>query len=302
MVLATSCQPQPRVEYIEGRAQGTTFHVTLYEAPKADWTQRVGSWLQMYNREASAWDEQSTLSRYNRGDQVLSPVFEDLLDVTDHVVQLADPYLEPNMGHLIEAWGFGVGEGYLTLSDTARVDSLMALTYTQPMLNVNAYSQGHSVDILVDSLQAHGVSHAFVEVGGELRVMGRKPDGTPWVVGIEQPVESASGELMAELKLQPGYALATSGNYRRFDVDPETGQKYGHTLNAQTGWPARTDLLSATMIGPTCAAADAMATAVMSMGLDRAKTWLRSHPDWDAYLIYSDTTGAFKVWTTLDLK
>lgn len=302
-LLATSCQSESDIQRIEGQAQGTTFHVTLYDAPVGDWAARIGAWLQAYNREASAWDPESTLSRYNAGDyDEPTPIFEHLLAETREIYALAYPALEPYMGHIIEAWGFGVGDGYLTLSDSAMVDSLMDLTFTDPMLNVNAYSQGHSVDILVDSLLAHGVTTAFVEVGGELRVMGSKPDGSAWMVGIEQPTEEKGQSLMAQVPIQLGYALATSGNYRNYQIDSASGRKYGHTLNAHTGWPARTDLLSATMIGPKCVYADGMATAAMSMGLAATQTWLTEHPDWDAYLIYSDSTGGYQVWTTLELE
>ena len=165
-------------------------------------------------------------------------------------------------------------------------------------LNFMSFSQGHSVDVVLDYLKARGATAAFVEIGGEVRTFGQKPDGTSFRVGIEQPQEAKGKELMETVELQER-ALATSGNYRNYKTDPATGAHYGHTLDAKTGWPIQTDVLSATMMGPSCALADGMATAAMAMGLERTRKWLQAHPEWDAILIYGSEKEGLSVWSTL---
>ncbi|MEY4969162.1 MAG: hypothetical protein RLZZ261_933 [Bacteroidota bacterium] len=308
-----SCAPQS--EFVaEGEAQGTTFVVRAYGDSLEVTQDDVARWLNTYNKAASAWDPDSELSRLNRGEAVVpSPVLADLLLVTEAVRTATDSVVEPALEPVLAAWGFSVAENVLPTSggprsDSALVDSLMRLVrWTAPVrasdgqlrlsgpINVNAFAQGHSVDLVLDSLRARGAVAAFVEIGGEVRSFGRKPDGESFTVGIEKPLVSGDRSLQMTVKLDDR-ALATSGNYRKFQVDPETGVKYGHSINPRTGWPAPTDVLSATLIGPTCAEADAFATMAMVLGLEKTKLWLASHPEWDAVLIFSDPSGALQVY------
>ena len=168
---------------------------------------------------------------------------------------------------------------------------------TRTQLNFMSFSQGHSVDIVCDSLRARGATAAFVEIGGEVRTFGVKPDGSSYKVGIELPHQGKSSEYAQTVELNER-ALATSGNYRNYKVDPVTGAHYGHTLDAKTGWPIQTDVLSATLIGPTCAEADGMATAAMAMGMEKTKQWLAQHPEWDALLITGNEAEGLQVWAS----
>jgi thiamine biosynthesis lipoprotein len=95
-------------------------------------------------------------------------------------------------------------------------------------------------------------------------------------------------------------ALATSGNYRKFYV--EKGIKYSHTIDPRTGYPAKNQLLSATVVAGDCATADAVATACMVMGKEKAVDFLNLHNEFDAYLIYSDNQGSFRTWATKNLE
>lgn len=86
-------------------------------------------------------------------------------------------------------------------------------------------------------------------------------------------------------------ALATSGNYRKFWVDEQTGLKYSHTINPKTGYPAKNNLLSASIIAPTAMDADAYATLCMVIGLEECKNFLESKNELEGYLIYADEGG-----------
>ena len=90
-------------------------------------------------------------------------------------------------------------------------------------------------------------------------------------------------------------AVATSGNYRKFYV--KNGIKYSHTINPVTGYPVRHSLLSVTVLAEDCITADALATALMVMGTDKAKSFLKN-TDVEALLIYDDN-GKYSIYYTL---
>ena len=301
---------------VQGEAQGSTFVVRAYGDSLNLSESDVARWLADYNKAVSLWDPQSELSRLNRGEVVVTtPVLNELLLVAEGIRSATDSLVEPALEPVLRAWGFSAGTQLLPsphgpTRDSAIVDSLMALVrwagltitsegtrLTLP-INVNAFAQGHSVDLVLDSLRARGATAAFVEIGGEVRCFGLKPNGDPFKVGIEKPLTSGDRSLQLTVELEDR-ALATSGNYRKFQVDSASGRQYGHSLDPRTGWPAPTDVLSATLIGPSCAEADAYATMAMVLGVERTKQWLAQHPEWDAILIYSDAQGALKIYNSL---
>ena len=116
-----------------------------------------------------------------------------------------------------------------------------------------------------------GVEEYLVDIGGEVRCRGRNPKGGAWRVGIETPYDGndTPGASIQQVISLTDCAMATSGNYRRFYLD-EQGNKVAHTIDPRTGKSAVTDLLSATVIAPTCAEADAYGTMFMAMGAERA--------------------------------
>jgi thiamine biosynthesis lipoprotein len=313
--LVVSCASESEF-VVQGEAQGSTFVVRAYGDSLNLSESDVARWLADYNKAVSVWDPQSELSRLNRG-ETLSPslILSDLLRMTEGIRVATDSLVEPGLEHVLRAWGFTAGTQLLPSSqgaqrDSVIVDSLMALVqWTAPEvtpqgtrlahpINVNAFAQGHSVDLVLDSLRARGAIAAFVEIGGEVRCFGLKPNGDPFKVGIEKPLTSGDRSLQLTVELEDR-ALATSGNYRKFQVDFATGRQYGHSLDPRTGWPAPTDVLSATLIGPSCAEADAYATMAMVLGVERTKQWLAQHPEWDAILIYSDAQGALQIYNSL---
>ena len=151
----------------------------------------------------------------------------------------------------------------------------------------------------LNSLNTVGMKELFSWMDGALT-----PDGKPWTVGIVKPTEAdtasaTSQEITATLQ-KSDICMATSGNYRNFYI--KDGQRYAHTINPHTGRPVQHSLLSATVIAPTCAMADAYATAFMVMGLDKAKALLQGNTRLKAYLIYSDKDNNMQEWhsPTLD--
>jgi len=314
LTVLTSCDRQSWPIHVEGKAQGSTFNMTIYGLDDDSLSTKIGSWLSDYNQRASAWDSQSTLSRLNAGDSVVvDEDFVELAQISRMIHGLSNGYMSPTLNPIIEAWGFGASEGYLSLSDSSAVQQLMRqVNDARPWcpekpglwawpegmsLTFTAVAQGHSVDLIAERLMAMGATAAIVEIGGEVRCFGHKPNGKDFNVGIEKPLEQKSKDLQEIIPLRDR-ALATSGDYRNVKKDAVTGQRYAHTIDAFTGWPARSNLLSATMIGPTCAEADGMATASMAMGFEATVAWMSTHPLWDAYLIYVDSDGVLTTWSS----
>ena len=142
----------------------------------------------------------------------------------------------------------------------------------------------------------------MIEVGGEIVAHGVNPNNDKWNIGIASPIdnnESIDNSYQAVISISDN-ALATSGNYRNFYY--KNGKKFAHTIDPKTGYPVQHGLLSATVIAPTCAIADAYATSFMVMGMDKAKHILNKHKELKAYFIYTDENGNNKTWFSQSLK
>ena len=172
----------------------------------------------------------------------------------------------------------------------------------QVMLDFNAIAQGYTVDILAAYLESKGITDYLVELGGEVKAKGKKSKDSYWTVGIDQPNEEPidGRPLKAVIQLKDR-ALATSGNYRKFYV--EDGKKRAHIIDPRTGYPAKHNLLSATVLAADCATADAYATAFMVMGMEKAKQFLSEHSELqlEVFFIY-DENGVWKTYSSETLK
>ena len=296
----------------EGAIFGTFYHLTYQsrESLKAD----IEAELQKVDNSLSMFNAQSTLSRLNRGEQTTTDsLFQVVFRLAQQVSAATDGAFDITVAPLVNAWGFGFKNG--SLPDSAAVDSLRSLVGWQRVsldadgmlkrddpriiLDCSAVAKGFGVDVVANYLRARGILNYMVEIGGEIVVSGTNPKGQPWRVGVNRPVddpESTSTELDTVLTLTDR-AMATSGNYRNY-YTTEDGRRVAHTIDPATGYPVQHNILSATVLAPTCAEADAFATSFMVMGLDRAKEVLQRHPELQVYLI-CDSLGQNQVYTTI---
>lgn len=310
--LAVACSPSsptPDAPYVlTGEAQGTTFNITYWpesNTPNTDTVSaRVRRYLEFYNRAVSLWDPQSELSLWNAGQwdaqRSFSPLAKAVLAEGQRLRLLTNGWMDPAVGKYTEAWGFTGKDAILGLGNS-KSDSLKMTLLQQSstvVYDVNAFAQGHSVDGVAQLLRQMGVEHALVELGGELYALGGKPNGSPFQVAVDAPQEERSKTPVTQVPLETR-GMATSGNYRKYRTDPNTGMKYGHTLNPFTGWTAQTNVLSATVLAPSASEADGVATALVAMGQSAAKKWATSHPEIYVFLIYSDQKGNVKTFQTI---
>jgi thiamine biosynthesis lipoprotein len=276
-----------------GHSMGTSWSVRLVAGADAvcDYLQDgLQQQLDSIVAEMSHWETESDLGRFNRAPadswQVLPPAFFDVLSYAMDVARASGGAYDPCAGSLINLWGFGpygrfdqpdfvapsADEITIARAQLAsrpvqlQRDGRRALQPGCVQLDLSAVAKGYSVDRLSYYLKTQGFAHHLVEVGGELRGAGVKPDGEPWWVMLEQVTDAAvdasvPGELVLALH---GLAVATSGDYRRyFTLD---GRRYSHTIDPRSGMPIANDLASVTVVHAQCMAADAWSTALTVLG------------------------------------
>lgn len=236
-------------------------------------------------RAMSSWESDSELCRYNRttaGDWCeLSPGFFTVLQAALALAAETGGAYDPTAGALVDLWGFGPAGPITAPPETEAIavarattgwqrlrldpDSRRALQPGGIALDLSSIAKGHAVDTVSTALRALGVEHHLVEIGGELRGSGLKPDGQPWWVQLEVP--EAPGLRLPEMVVAlHGLAIASSGDYRQGFT--HAGQRYSHTLDPRAGMPVQNDLAAVTVLHAEAMQADAFATALMVLGLD----------------------------------
>jgi len=215
------------------------------------------------------------------------------------IASLTNGYFDPTVAPLVDLWGFGptvrntevpqadVVEktnqlvGYQALSVDFHSVSLSKTE--QRELDLSAIAKGYAVDLVAGYLEQEGHTNYLVEVGGEMRFSGVKPENKAWRIAIEKP-DPTERSAFRILELNEG-AVATSGDYRNFfELD---GQRFSHTINPKTGYPVKHDLASVTVIMDDCIDADAFATAFMAMGKKSAMA-LSEKENIASFFIYKD--------------
>ena len=258
------------VHALSGRTMGTTWAVKLV-APElpGDLGAAVQTVLDGLVAQISHWEPPSEISRVNAAAAgAWTPVSSDLERVLRCALEIAmrtDGAFDPGLGGAAARWGFGPPGAPTGFTPGAwrrvRVEDGRVLQPGGAHLDLSGIGKGYAVDLLAALLVERGAASFLVEVGGELYGRGVKPDGSPWWAAIDPPREGAADEVRVAL---PGWAVATSGDYRRFlSVD---GRRWAHTLDPRTGAPLADVPASVTVLAPECMRADAWATALTVMG------------------------------------
>lgn len=296
------CAGSPRLETLHGKTMGTTWSVK-YLRPAAVDADRLALDLQheldVVVAQMSTWQADSDLGRYNRAPaETWQSLPAEFYTVLEHALQLArdtDGAYDPTVGALVELWGFGPARREREPpSDEAiaaaraqvgwqrvRLDPVGRRVW-QPggiQLDLSSIAKGFGVDQVARRLDAAGVSSYLVEVGGELRGRGRRPDGRPWLVAIERPDAAAGAvqrldEVERVLSLDDR-ALATSGDYRH--VFEDRGTVYSHHLDPRSGRPVTHRLASVTVAAREAVDADPLGTTIMVLGPEAGMAYAVEH-------------------------
>lgn len=299
LLLLVGCR-QEAVEtvYLNGATMGTSWSVNMHSFPAgidvSVLKQQLQQCLERINVLMSTYDPDSEISRFNQqvGNDwfTISAETADVIDLSLQISMLTDGAFDISVGPLVELWGFGVTPRAEQVPSEQQVRELLgrvgyqrlhlrcepaAIRKLHPQLRIDlsAVAKGYAVDRLAELLKQQGIADFLVEIGGEMQISGRRSDGRPWRIAIEEPHEGARN--VAAIFPLTATALATSGNYRNFYI--ENGQRYVHTLDPASGMPIRHQLASVTVLAASCARADALATALMVMGEDAGRHFVEQN-------------------------
>jgi len=318
LTLIWSSKAQDSTIRIEGYTQGTTYHITYIDTLQRDFQPEIETILHNFDLSVSTYNPNSIISKINNNvsnvavDQYFTVCFNKAKEVWKNTNGAFDPTVFP----LVNLWGFGPLSNKTI--DKAKIDSIKQFVGFQLIdlkdgkiikkdkrvrLDFNAFAQGYSVDVIAAFLRTRNIQTYVVEIGGEVVARGQKPNGEFWKIGIEKPIDNhdSTNPIRAIATLH-NMALATSGNYRKFFI--ENGERYAHHIDPTTGYPAKNNLLSASVFAKDCISSDAYATGILVLGLENAIAFLKIHPELQAYLIYADNNSAdgFNVYETPSIK
>lgn len=243
----------------------------------------------------SVTNETSEIYAVNHsGGQPVS-VSDDTAAVVSFALEMAEETggaLEPTIYPVLTAWGFTTDEhhvpsqeeidGLLALVDYRRVsvDGNTIQLESDMMLDLGAVGKGYASDEVEELLRAEGVTSALLDLGGNIVMIGSRPDGSGWRLGLQNPFgDDTIGVLTAA-----DCAVVTSGNYENF-FTAEDGTIYGHIIDSATGYPVNNDLAAVTIVAQEGKLCDALSTSLFVMGVDGAMEYWKEHPGFEMILI-----------------
>lgn len=310
VVLFISCTKT--YQYDQGFVFGTQYHI-IYNSDN-NLKDSIVKELNKVNSSLSSFDKNSVISKVNRNeDVILDEMFLKVFKKSMEISNITKGAFDITVAPLVNAYGFGYGKK----KERVNVDSILPFIgykkiklqegkivkeNPQTELIASAIAKGFGVDIVAEYLEKKGVKDYMVEIGGEIRLKGKSSKDRKWKIGIDKPVDdvTASDRKIQEIISMEKGAMATSGNYRNFYY--KDGKKYSHTIDPRTGYPVEHTLLSASVITSNCMEADAYATSFMVLGLEESRAIIEQNNNLEAYLIYSDKDGKYKVWMSKGIK
>ena len=298
-----SCINKIDIININGDALGTTYNIILdSRLDKSDLSKSIDSIFNVINNSMSTYLESSIISDVNKNIKTqLDEHFIKVFNKSKEVWEESDKYFDPTVGILVNAYGFGP----LVLSDDIDVSSIESLKYLvgfdkvflnnnnevvkenkDIFIDFNSIAKGYSVDLIGEFLFEKQINNYLIEVGGEILAKGiNNQTKSTWKLGIQDPLNQDRSIQTVKLNNK---ALATSGNYRKFRLDSQTGERYVHTINPITGSTSKNNILSVSVISEDCITSDAWATALLSLDLERGRTIIDQKESLEALWIISN--------------
>jgi len=315
-----SCTNNKTLKYskLKGLALGTSFNIKYHDKFDNINEKQIDSLIHLVNKSMSTYIPNSDISKINRGDTtvIVDNLFQEVFNKSNRIFKETNGFFDPTIGILVNAWGFGPDEQIKEL-DSLQITSMLKFVgfdkvkieneqvikiYNQTYIDFNAIAKGFAVDVIGRFLEQKRINNYLIEIGGEIRARGLNQSQKPWSVAIEKPNFDGSRSFQTKIELM-NESIATSGNYRKFKIDSITGNRYAHTIDTKTGYPSKSNLLSASVIAKLdCADVDGYATALMAMGFNESKQFLQKHIELKAFLIYGDENGDIQTYKTENLQ
>jgi len=296
-----------RLQSLSGPTMGSTWSVQYVQhanGPAASLVQaEVEAILAEVDRQMSTYRSDSDIERFNglpaNSCQPMPEPVLQLVRVGEQLSRDSDGAFDLTVEPLLDLWGFGpqgreekvpsasalaevrqrVGHGHL------RIEGQELCKDAPVEVDFNSIAAGYAVDTIAARLDAMGIHDYLAEATGELKASGRKLDGSPWRIALEEPRDD---QQVAERVLSvDGYGLSTSGDYRNYFQ--QDGRRYSHTFDARTGAPVLHDLASVTVIHPSALMADGLSTLLLILGPEKAWDYAEKHDIGAFFVIRADT-------------
>lgn len=314
LTILPSCSSRKSSSYsqfqISGFAQGTSYQITYYAENAIISSRSIDQKFAELDSALSIYKSYSLINQFNNSEKGIT-MDEHLFKVVQRSLKIwkeSNGIFDISILPIVEAWGFGVKRHSNQPSDQTIEQALSCsgsdklhvigrqLIKDIPCLkiDVNGIAQGYSVDVIANYIESRGVKNYLIEIGGEIRVKGRKYPGNQVMrIGIEQPADDEKEESgfskIIELK---GGAITTSGNYRKYLQNGS--KKLSHLMDPKTGRPLENELISVTVRTSNAMSADGYDNVLIGMGIKKAFAFLKKHKELEAYFIYQDTDGTVR--------
>ena len=311
LAVLASCGKQPEKVVLQGLAQGSYYAVTYYDEQNRNFQREIDSIFHAVDMSVNLWVDSSIISKVNRNEEVtLDSIFIDNFNIAQEAARLSDGYFDPTISPIVAAWGFSYKSGdsltpqlidslrQLVDYRNIRIENGKVVKENPAMtLDFNAIAQGYTSDLIARFLESRGVKNFLVDTGGEIMARGEKPDGKPWIVGIEKPAENMDSERIVQTRIAlRDKGLVTSGSTRKY-VE-RNGKRYSHCINPKTGYPVEHQLLSATVMAENSVWADALASICMVMGMELSLPLIQSMDGVEAYYIFVNDQNELETFAT----
>ncbi len=309
-ILSCTSGNKKNIEYFEDRGEIFTTGYLIKYAFDRSLQKEIMEEFGKFNLSLNPFKENSVITKVNRNEPVeLDSFFLNVFHRSQEVSRATGGRFDITVAPLVNAWGFGFEN--IDSVTPAMIDSLKEFvgyekiwvdnsgiirkTDQRVRINTSAIAKGYACDVIGNLLESYGITDYMVEIGGEITARGVNDKGECWRIGIDKPIDDATGMLhnLQEVVRLCNKSMATSGNYRNFYI--KGGKKYAHTIDPVSGYPAQLDILGATVIADDCMTADAYATAFMVMGLEQSVETAKNIRGLEYYFIYEKKDGALGI-------
>ena len=311
LALLSSCVNQPQKIVLQGLAQGSFYAITYFDELNRNFQHEIDSIFHAVDMSVNLWVDSSVISKVNRNEEVtLDSIFIDNFRIAQKAARLSDGYFDPTISPIVAAWGFSYKSGDSITPQL--IDSLKQLVNYQKIriengkavkenpnlkLDFNAIAQGYTSDLIASFLESRGIKNYLVDTGGEIMARGSKPNGQPWIVGIEKPAKNWDSEQVVQTRITlRDKGLVTSGSTRKY-VE-RNGRRYSHCIDPKTGYPVEHNVLSATVMAENSVWTDALASLCMVMRMEISLPLIESMDGVEVYYIFVNDQNELETFAT----
>lgn len=306
----------PKAAQLDGFAMGTVISQKLYGdngQEVADQTMKKITEMEKlltFNSDVPEGDVYQINHNAGIKNVEVDPMTVKILKKAQEVAELSGGAFDVTVGPIVKDWGIGTKPQYIPSEQELKAllplvnyqdlyvdDHSAGLKNAGQMIDLGGIAKGYAGDVAIDIYKQNGVKSGFISLGGNVVTLGNKPDGTPWSVGIRNPrqVSGQAEQIVGFIKVADKAVVTAGDDQRYFEKD---GVRYHHILDPHTGYPAKSDLMSVTLVTDSSLDADAIDTAVFILGLEKGKKLLEEIGGIEAVFITTDK----KIYVTDGLK